>query len=84
MSTLSESEALDLVRQKLVIVLMIQPELVEPETLLLSLPGADSLRLVHAVTLLENTTGASLLENEAMLRVRTVADLARLIAGERK
>lgn len=74
--------ALDVVRRRLSEVLCIDEITIDPDSVLLALPGADSLRLVEVVVRVEDDLGVSLLDmEEGLLKVRTVADLARLTTG---
>ncbi|GAB2662079.1 phosphopantetheine-binding protein [Nocardia goodfellowii] len=75
----NETPTFHIVRQRLSEVLQIDETAIEPEAMLLALPGVDSLRLVEVVVRVENDLGVSLLnQEESLLKVRTVADLADL------
>lgn len=75
------NEALDAVREALGQQLRLEEDEIEPDERLDLLPNADSVRLMRAVSALERRFDVELDDN-AIRKAETVADLARLVEEE--
>jgi acyl carrier protein len=76
-----QADALDAVREALSQQLRLGKDQIEPEERLDLLPNADSVRLMRAVNALERRFDVELDDN-AIRKAETVADLARLVQDE--
>ncbi|MGZ3146163.1 acyl carrier protein [Lentzea chajnantorensis] len=74
----NESSALAVVVQELARVLEIPADQLSPDDRLAYLPNVDSLRLLDAITAVENTSRVKLSEDD-LVTARTVAQLAALV-----
>jgi acyl carrier protein len=74
----SREDVLRVVRDHLAAQLRIDIDDVTPDTILKDLPGADSVRLLHAVARLERLWGVEL-DNQAIFGAVTVADLSDVV-----
>jgi acyl carrier protein len=76
-----QAGAVDAVREALSQQLRLDKDQIEPEERLDLLPNADSVRLMRAVSALERRFDVEL-DDHAIRKAETVADLARLIDEE--
>jgi acyl carrier protein len=74
-------EAFDAVREALANQLRLEKDQIEPDERLDLLPNADSVRLMRAVSALERRFDVEL-DDTAIRKAETVADLARLVEDE--
>jgi acyl carrier protein len=80
-SNYEQTDAVDAVREALGRQLRLDTDQIDPEERLDLLPGADSVRLMKAVGALERRFDVEL-DDHAIRKAETVADLARLIQEE--